>query len=209
MALKVWGRNNSNNVQKVLWCAAELGLAVDRVDAGGPFGGLDTAEYRAMNPNALIPVIDDDGFVLWEANSIVRYLAAKHDTGGLYPTDLQVRADAERWMDWQTNTYWPAFFNAFWGVLRTPPDQQDPAQIAASASATGDLTRILDGYLAGRDYVAGDRLTVGDIPIGVAVDHFLRLDGVDHPDDVPNVRAWQDRLAERAPFRDLVMLPLT
>lgn len=209
MALKIWGRDNSNNVQKVLWTCAELGLAYDRVDAGGQFGGLDTPEYLAMNPNARIPVINDDGFVLWEANAIVRYLAAKHDSGGLYPTDLQVRADAERWMDWQTNTYWPAFFNAFWGVLRTPPEQQDPQAIAASAAATGDLTRILDKYLAGHDFVVGDRLTIADIPAGVAVDHYLRLDGIDHPTDIPNVRAWQDRLAERAGFRDLVMLPLT
>lgn len=207
MPLKIWGRDNSNNVVKVLWTCRELGLDYTRTDLGGPFGGTDTPEYRAMNPNGLIPTIDDDGFILWEANTIVRYLAAKHDPGGLYPTDLHHRADAERWMDWQTNTYWPAFFDIFWGTLRLPPDQRDPAKMAASAAKTGALTELLDGVLADRAFVTGATFTMGDIPIGVAVDHFLRLDGFDHP-AVANVRAWQDRLAGRPGFRELVMHPL-
>ena len=109
--LDVIGRKTSSNVMKVLWACAELGLEYERENLGGPFGGTDTPEYRAINPNGLVPAIDDDGFILWEANAIVRYLTAKHDPGGLYPADLQVRADADRWMDWQTTMYWPAFFD--------------------------------------------------------------------------------------------------
>ncbi len=208
MPLKIWGRDNSNNVVKVLWTCRELGLEYDRVDLGGAFGGTDTPEYRAMNPNGLVPTIDDGGFILWEANAIVRYLTAKHDTGGRYPSDLQARADADRWMDWQTTMYWPAFFDAFWGRLRLPPDQRDPDKINASAAKTAALTEILDAVLADRPYLTGEAFTMGDIPAGVAVDHFLRLEGIDHP-AVPNVRAWQDRLAGRPGFRELVMHPLS
>jgi glutathione S-transferase len=106
--LRIWGRLSSINVQKVVWCADELGLPYERTEAGGSFGVVGTPEYLAMNPNGLVPVIDDGGFVLWESNAIVRYLAARHGDGWLWPTDLQLRAEADRWMDWQNFTFWPA-----------------------------------------------------------------------------------------------------
>ena len=99
--LKVWGRKNFINVQKVLWCCEELGLPYERIDAGGPFGLTRDPEYLARNPNALVPTISDDEFVLWESNAIVRYLATRHGSGAMWPEDLRERADAERWMDWQ------------------------------------------------------------------------------------------------------------
>src|SRR3989304_1196014 len=98
--LRIWGRTNSVNVKKALWCAEELGLAYERIDAGLQFGVVDTAEYRKLNPNGLVPTIEDHGFVLWESHAIVRYLAAKHGAGTLWPTDLKVRADAARWVGW-------------------------------------------------------------------------------------------------------------
>ena len=122
--LRIWGRLSSVNVQKVVWCADELGLAYERIDAGGAFGLTRTPEYLAMNPNSLVPVLDDDGFVLYESNAIVRYLAARHSRGTLWPEDLAKRADADRWMDWQTNTYQPAMRDIFWQLVRTPADKR-------------------------------------------------------------------------------------
>ena len=98
--LKIWGRRNSINVQKVLWCCGELGLPFDRVDAGLQFGVNNTPEYKALNPNGLVPTIDDDGYVRWESHAIVRYLARKHGTGTLLPQDARAAADADRWMEW-------------------------------------------------------------------------------------------------------------
>src|SRR5262245_38784530 len=106
--LKIWGRISSVNVQKVVWCADELGLAYERTDVGGAYGGNDKPEYLAKNPNGLIPVIEDEGFVLYESNAIVRYLAAKHATGSLWPAELAKRADVDRWMEWQSTGYTPA-----------------------------------------------------------------------------------------------------
>ena len=128
--LTIWGRTNSINVQKVLWTCAELGLPFQRHDAGGAFGGTSTEAYRAMNPNGLVPTIEDDGFVLWESNVIVRYLATKHRAEALYPAELRARFDVERWMEWQTTTLWTALRPVFFGLIRTPPEQRDAAALA-------------------------------------------------------------------------------
>ena len=131
--LKIWGRKNSSNVRKPLWAAEELGLAYEAIDAGGAFGVVDTPEYRAMNPNGRVPVIEDDGFVLWESNAIVRYLMARHAANTpWYPADLQARASAEKWMDWTTSSIAGPFRTVFWGVLRTPAEQQDWPAINAA-----------------------------------------------------------------------------
>src|SRR5580700_11331791 len=127
--LKIWGRANSINVQKVLWVSEELGLFFDRVDAGMQFGVVDTPEYQALNPNALVPTIDDDGFILWESNAIVRYLAAKYGAqdgpNSLWPDDLQTRALADRWMDWQQMLWAKGLREVFWTLVRTPQEQRD------------------------------------------------------------------------------------
>ncbi len=124
--LKIWGRKNSSNVRKVLWCAEEAGLAYERIDAGGAFGVVNDAPYRALNPNGVVPTLEDEGFVLWESNTIVRYLAARY-APDLYPQDLQQRASAEKWMDWTTSSLAAPFRTVFWGTVRTPPEQRDPA----------------------------------------------------------------------------------
>ena len=134
--LKIWGRANSINVQKVVWCARELGLAFERVDAGGSFGIVDTPAYRALNPNGKVPTIEDGELVLWESNAIVRYLAARHGPGTLWPEPLAARADADRWMDWALVELIPAMRDAFVHLIRTPADRRDPKAIAASAKAT-------------------------------------------------------------------------
>ncbi|MFM9859806.1 glutathione S-transferase [Pseudoxanthobacter sp. M-2] len=205
--LKIWGRVNSTNVKKVTWLVGELGIAHERIDAGGQFGVVGEPTYRAMNPNGKVPTIDDDGFVLWESNTIVRYLAAKHDTGGLYPADLRARADAERWMDWTTASFAPPFTNVFLPLVRFPPEKRDPAAIAAAAADCGKLLAIVDEALAGRPFLGGDRLTVGDIPLGCAAYGYFNLP-IERP-SLPNVEAWYQRLTERKAYQDAVMIPLT
>ncbi|HSL00717.1 MAG TPA: glutathione S-transferase family protein [Rubrobacteraceae bacterium] len=205
--MKVWGRRNSINVQKVLWCCAELDIPFERVDVGGPFGGNRDPHYLQLNPNGLVPTISDEGFVLWEANVIVRYLAAKHGAGTLYPEDLTVRADADRWMDWQMGTLWAAMRPVFVGLVRTPPEERELASIEAATKRTAEIWGILDAHLADRDYVTGPSFTMGDIPLGATAYRWLQL-GVEGP-ILANVRAWHERLSERPAFREHVMLPLS
>ena len=205
--LKVWGRVNSINVQKVLWALDELQVAYERVDAGMAFGVVNEPFYKAMNPNSRVPTIDDDGFVLWESNAIVRYLAAKHGAGGLWPTDLKVRAQSDRWMDWISNHVHPALTPVFWSLVRTPADQRNPAQIAADAEKTAQQFQILEQGLTGRRYVAGEAFTMGDIVVGVFVSRWYALD-VKRP-RLANLEAYRARLQERPAFQKHVMLPLT
>src|SRR5258706_3805330 len=129
--LKLWGRINSINVQKVLWALAELKVPYERSDAGLQFGVVNEPFYRRMNPNGLVPTIEDDGFVLWESNAIVRYLAAKHDAGGLWPTDLKVRADSDRWMDWINGVPGGPMSVMLFGYYRTVVEKRDPAALEA------------------------------------------------------------------------------
>ncbi|MCL4802168.1 MAG: glutathione S-transferase [Burkholderiales bacterium] len=205
--LKIWGRRNSVNVKKALWCLEELGLAYERVDAGREYGVVDTPGYRALNPNGLVPTIDDAGFVLWESHAIVRYLAAKHAAGTLWPDDLRVRADADRWMDWAGATLGAAMRPAFWGLVRTPPAERDAREIAASVARSAELVKIADAALAGRPYIAGDAFTMGDIPLGCHVYNWMTLP-IERP-ATPRLAAWYGRLAERPAFRRVVMLPLS
>ena len=165
--LVVWGRKNSINVQKVMWTVGELGLAHERNDVGGPFGGLDTADYGALNPNRRIPaIVDGDGPAIWESHSCVRYLAARYGAGTLWPEDAAARALADRWLDWMQTTLLPNLAPVFIGLIRTPAEERDTARIERSARAMGETWRILDAHLEGRQFVAADALTMGDIAVG-------------------------------------------
>ena len=176
--LQIWGRLSSINVRKVVWCAQELGLAFQRTDAGRQFGVVQTPAYRALNPNGLVPTIeDDDGVRLWESNVIVRYLCARHSAGGLYPEPLAARFDAERWMDWQQTTLNPAGRDAFMQWVRTSAERRDAAAAARSVHATEPLLALLDTHLATRAYMSGDRLTMADIPIGCELHRWFGLPG--------------------------------
>ena len=203
--LTIWGRANSSNLQKVIWCCEELGLSFKRIDMAGAFGF--TPEYLAMNPNKVVPTIDDDGFILWESNVIVRYLAAKHGAGTLYPTDLRERAEADRWMDWQQTTLWPAMRPIFFGLIRTPEKDRDQAALAAAQRQSEHVLGIFDRYLADRRFVAGERFTMGDIPAGIAIYRWFTLP-IERP-DFPNVERWYRSLTERPGYRTHVMHPLT
>jgi len=204
--LKIWGRTNSVNVKKVLWALEELGLKYERIDAGLQFGVTKTAEYMKMNPNSLVPTLEDDGFVLWESHSIVRYLAAKHGMGTLYPTNLRSRADAERWMDWAF-TVQTAMRPVFWGLIRTPPEKRDPKAIEDGRLRSIEVMQVLEKSLAGKTYVTGAAFTMGDIPVGCELQRFMRVP-IERP-RLPNVEAWFERLCERPAFRKIVDIPLS
>jgi glutathione S-transferase len=205
--LRIWGRNNSINVQKVMWAVGELGRPHERIDVGGAFGGLDGAEYRALNANGRIPTIEDDGVVVWESNACVRYLAARYSAGSLWPEDPVARAAADMWMDWQQTTLLTDMTTVFWGLVRTPEAERDHAAIEAAAGRLGGLWRRLDNHLAGRRYVAGDHFTMGDIPVGATCYRYHQL-AIERP-KLAAIEAWYGRLQERAPYRTHVMLPLT
>lgn len=202
--LIVWGRHTSSNVQKLCWACEELNVPFDRRDMAGKFGFTD--EYLAMNPNRVVPTIDDDGFVLWESNSCLRYLAAKHGKGTLWPEDLQVRANADRWMDWQSTTGWPGFRPAFHQLVRTPEDKRDQAVIDAAVKAAGAALTIFNSWLEGKKYVCGDQFTMGDIPLGFVVYRWFAMD-IDRI-DLPNVEAWYNRLSERPGYVKYMKIPL-
>ena len=203
----IWGRSNSVNVQKVLWCCEELHLPYDRIDAGGPFGMVDSSPYRTLNPNGLVPTIDDDGFTLWESNAIVRYLTAKHSAGSLWPSALHMRADADRWMDWENTTLWPALRPLFLGLVRTDPDKRDPRAMDEARQRTIQALRVADSQLATRPFLAGDPFTMGDIPVGCAIWRWMALP-INRP-SLPNVKRWFDSLTRRSAYEKVVMLPLT
>lgn len=205
--LRILGRPNSINVQKVMWTANELNLTFEHEVAGMAHGKVNDPWYRAMNPNGLVPTIDDDGVVLWESNVIVRYLAAKHAPGAMIPEDLAGRAEAEMWMDWQQTAVHPNMTPVFWNLVRTPEPERNMAAVAAGAEKVRAALGVLDARLADRAYLMGDNLTVADIPIGCVAYRWFSLP-VEHG-DVPNVRAWYERLAARPAFQGHVMLPVT
>jgi glutathione S-transferase len=207
--LKIWGRKNSINVQKVMWAVGELGLDHQRIDIGGPFGKNKEPAYLAMNPNGLVPTLEeDDGFLLWESNSIVRYLAAKHGAGGLEPADVMARARASQWMDWQLSVVGPAFHDAFWGLIRTPPEKRDGAAIAESKAKTTNAMKIVDTALAKTAYLAADSFSMGDIPVALVTFRFRQL--VPERPPLQNLERWYAAIEQRPAFRDHVLaVPLT
>ncbi len=203
--LKIWGRTDSYNLQKVMWCVAELGLAHERIDAGGAFGVTDRPEYRAMNPNGRVPTIDDDGFILWESNAIVRYLAAHHGMGTLCPADPRARAEADRWMTWQSATVGRNLRGLIHAMFNPPPDRRDAAAAAPMVATAIEHWAILDAHLDGRAYVMGSDFTMADIPMGGYALRWFEMD-IARP-AMPRLEAWYDRLRGREPYRIHVMAP--
>lgn len=206
---RLLGRANSSNVMKVMWLLEELGLPYQREDYGGAFGKTQTAEYLAMNPNAVVPTYIDDGFVLWESNTILRYIAASHADGTpLWPADRQARATIDRWMDWQQTTVGPPMTTVFWGLVRTPAEKQDWPAINAAAAKCGHNWGILDTALAGRPYVGGAEFSLADIPLGVHAHRWISFQGIEKPPQ-PHLRAWYDRLCARPAYAAHIALPMT
>lgn len=197
--LKIYGRATSSNVQKVLWCCGEIGLEFERIDIDAAFGGLKSPAYLALNPNGLMPTIDDDGFILWESNVAVRYLAAKHSHGRLCPAGLRARADGERWMDWQQTSLAPPMGVVFRAWLREPREATPEADAQAGLQRASAMWRMVEARLADRRFLGGDALTMADLALGNAIHRWYKLPA-ERP-DLPHLKQWYDRLCERPAYR--------
>ncbi|MDF2642507.1 MAG: glutathione S-transferase [Pseudomonas sp.] len=206
--LRIWGRKNSSNVRKALWMAEEVGVPYETRDAGGAFGLVNEAEYRALNPNGRIPMIEDGDLVLWESNAIVRYLAAQYAAGSdLYPADPKVRARADKWMDWTTSTIATPFIPVFWGVLRTPAAEQDWVAINQGIQTLHGLLAVADAELSRQPWLSGEAFGMGDVPLGCFAYAWFEMP-IERP-PLPHLQAWYERLTLRPAYRKAVMTPLT
>jgi glutathione S-transferase len=209
--LKIWGRNTSSNVQKVLWCCSELDIPFERVDLGGPFGGNRDPEYLRLNPNGLVPTIQDGDLILWESNTICRYLATTHGQAGggerLYPSAPRARALVERWMDWQLSTAGPPMGQLLFGLVRTRPEQRDPAAIEAARRRALVAWTLADEALEGRSYLAGNDLTLAEIVLGTLVYRWHAFP-IERP-PLKNLQAWYERMRQRPGFKTHIEIPIT
>ena len=201
--LILWGRNTSLNVQKPLWALLELNVEFKRIDAGGAFGQLDSQDYGAMNPNRRIPTLIDGDVVVWESNAVTRYICAKWGQGTLWSDDPGERARADMWMDWQQTTYMAAFIPLFNELVRVPPSKRNPDLIARQAKASVEAMTLVDRWLDGRDYIAGRRLSMGDIPVGASLYRFFELPFERPP--LPNLETYFARLKERGAYQASAM----
>ncbi len=207
--ITIWGRNNSINVQKPLWAASICGVEVNRKDVGGPFGGLDTEEYKSLNPNCSIPVMQDGDFTLWESNAIVRYLADRYgNESGFNPGDVRMRARANQWLDWVNSTFYMDLIPAFLQIYRVPEPQQDKALIAEKLGNLSKKLPLADSYFSsmGTDFTAGGQITFGDLGLGTLLYRYFNM-----PIErvaCGNLRSYYDRLAQDEHFQTICMLPL-
>ena len=198
--MKMWGRNTSSNVQKAMWAVGELKLPCERIDVGGAYGKTKDPFYLAMNPNSLVPTLEeDDGFTLWESNSVVRYLSAKHG-GVLEPKDARTRATAHQWMDWQLSVIGPAITPVFWGLIRTPPEKRDQTAIDNGKVKTTDAAKIMDVQLGKTAFMAGDAFSYGDIPVGVMIRRYMEL--VPERPKMANLERWFGEISARPAFKE-------
>jgi len=201
--LEIWGRPYSSNVIPVIWAAAECGVNYKLKLAGGSFGQIDTPEFENLNPNRMIPTIRDGDFALWESHVIVRYLCAKYAGETLYPADLQQRAVADQWMEWSGTRAFTPVIQMFFATVRTDPGKRDVSLIQKHSDEAAEVLEILDDHLGKHDYVAGDRFTMGDIPLGAVAYRYYNVD-VQRP-VFANIEAWYARLCERPEYQKHVM----
>src|SRR5579863_4302428 len=164
--LKIWGRTTSSNVQKVLWTCAELNIEYDRVDHGGPFGGNRDPEYLKLNPNGLVPTVIDGELVMWESNTICRYLAATRNGERIYPEDPAARTHVERWMDWQLSVVGGPMGQLLFGLVRSKPEAIDHAAIEAARRRALAAWTIVEDAVKDRAFLAGAGLTLAEIVLG-------------------------------------------
>ncbi|KQT50477.1 glutathione S-transferase [Methylobacterium sp. Leaf456] len=207
MTRRLWGRASSANVQKAIWGLEELALPYEPIEAGGAHGIVGEARYRAMNPNGLVPTLEEDGFVLWESNAILRYLAHAHGGVLALPEEPRARALIDQWLDWQATAFTPAMRDAFLQLVRVAPEKRNAAVIEASQAAGERCAETLDRHLAGTPYVAGETFSIADIAVGCAAHRWLILpfEKVERP----HIVAWRDRLAQRSASSSVLSLPLT
>jgi glutathione S-transferase len=207
--LMIWGRANSVNVQKVLWCLSELDLAYDRIDAGMAFGKNNEPAYLSMNPNGRVPTLVDGDFVLWESNSVMRYLCLAYGRGSpIYPAAPRQRAAVDRWLDWTLSTLQPVDRPVFWALVRTPVEQRDMTAIQKDVDAEAVVWRIVENQLATRRFIEGDDFTIADIAIGAYARRWLGVEGVAKP-KLPQLERWFAQFAGRPGFAQFVAPPMS
>jgi glutathione S-transferase len=207
--IMIWGRANSVNVQKVLWCLRELDLAYQRLDAGMAFGRNGDPDYLAMNPNGRVPTLVDGDFVLWESNSIMRYLACAYRPGStLYPQAPKLRAGVDRWLDWTLSTVQPVDRPVFWALVRTPVEQRDMVAIQRDVDAEAVVWRIVDARLATRRFIEGDDFTLADIALGAYARRWLGVEGVTKP-QLPHLSRWFAQFSSRPGFAQFIAPPMS
>lgn len=200
--ITLYGRKTSVNVQKAVWVLEELRVAYAQVEVGLNFGGVDTPEYLAMNPNGLVPTLKDGELVLWESHAIVRYLAATYGAGNLWPESPKARAVADQWTDWTAMRFQPAWGAVFTAVARTRPEARDKKAIAAALKGVAPCFAILDAQLRKTPYLAGERLTYGDIAAGALLYRWYTMD-IERP-PLDGVDAWYERLQARPAYAKAV-----
>ena len=206
--LKIWGRSSSSNVQKVLWCCAELDLPFERVDHGGPFGGNRDPEYLKLNPNGLVPTVIDGDLVMWESNTICRYLCNTRPGGeSLYPRDPAARTHVERWMDWQLSVIGAPMGALLQGLIRSTPETRDAAAIEAARRRAIAAWEIVDDALANQPYLGGQSLSLAEIALGTHIYRWFNY-AIERP-NLRNLRAWYERCAERPGFKNHIVMPIT
>ena len=206
--LKIWGRSTSSNVQKVLWCCAELDLPFDRVDIGGPFGGNKDPEYLKLNPNGLVPTVKDGDLIMWESNTICRYLASTRSGGErIYPRDPAARTHVERWMDWQLAVVGPPMGQLLFGLVRSTPETRDQAAIEAARRRALAAWTIVDDEMKDKRYLGGDALTLAEIVLGTQIYRWFTF-AIERP-ELGNLRRWYDRMRERPGFKTHIEVPIT
>ena len=203
--LKIWGRRNSLNVQKVMWLVGELKIPHEHLSVGGSFGGLDTPDFLAMNPHGRIPVILDGETIVWESHTILRFLAACYGQDQFWSADPAIRVKSDQWMDWSQATLQPDFLKGvFWGLYRTPESQRNWPAINESVARCNKHFLLLDRILEGQLFLGGDKLTLADIPAAALLYRYFELE-IERP-RIPNVEAWYKRLQERPAYREHVMI---
>jgi glutathione S-transferase len=211
--MRLWGRKSSINVQKVLWCLAELGMqegkGFERIDAGLHFGVNRTPEFLKLNPNGLVPTLEDGDIVLWESNTIMRYLARKYDQQGRFPNDIASQYGSEKWLDWQVGTLWPALRAPFLGLTRVPENERKYEAIKKGYQDTNNLLELLDTVLANQNYCSGKQFHIGDIALGLCVARWILVDET-FPEKtggrtkLKNIDVWLKRLETETLFNEIV-----
>jgi glutathione S-transferase len=201
--MRLWGRATSVNVQKVLWALAELGISAERIDVGGAYGGLDTSDYGARNPNRVIPTLEDGELTMWESNAVVRYIAEAYGRGILRPDNPREAARADQWMDWQQTTLAKPMSDLFWEAVRKPPSQRNAELAKSYVVAAAKALRVLDAQLAKTEWLGGRQFSMGDIPAGSMLWRWFTME-IDRP-ALPNLERWYQQLGARRAYRETIM----
>jgi len=209
--MRLWGRKSSINVQKVLWCLVELGLKegkdFERIDAGLQFGLNNTPEFLKMNPNGLVPTLEDGGLVLWESNTIMRYLVSQHDKKGRFPKGVAAQYNSEKWMDWQLATFWPPLRTTFLGLTRTPEAERNYDVLLKCYQETNKTLGLLDQALGSQAYCSGNQFNIGDIVVALGVHRWVLLNAT-FPEktgprsELKNVERWLKQLGSETHFSE-------